>query len=315
MMKYIAKRLLHFVLVVLGITCLTFILIHLASGDAVDILYDNATGASEVVKKATRDKLGLNDPLFIQYVRWLGNMVQGDFGVSYISGNSVLQTFMNKLPNTINLTLTSILLTISISIPLGMVAARKQNTWLDYLIRFFSFLGNALPGFFVSLLLILVFSVKLNWFSVIGGEGLKSIILPTLTLAFAMSAKYTRQIRTIVLEELGKDYVVGARARGVKESTILYGSVLKCCMPAIVALFALSFGSLLGGTAIIESIFMWDGVGKLALDAIMMRDIPMIQAYVIWMSLIYAIINLIADICYRIIDPRITRSREGLCEE
>ncbi|KAB1437460.1 ABC transporter permease [Candidatus Galacturonibacter soehngenii] len=312
MMKYIAKRLLHFVLIVLGITGLTFLLIHSVSGDAVDILYDNATGASEAVKDATRNKLGLNDPQFIQYVRWLGHMVQGDFGVSYISGNRVSDTFMSKLPNTIYLTLTSIVFTVCISIPLGIIAATKQNTWADYLIRFLSFIGNALPGFFVSLLLILFFCVKLNWFLAVGGEGIKSIILPTLTLAFAMSAKYTRQIRTVVLEELGKDYVIGARARGVKETVIIYSSVLKCCMPAIVALFALSFGSLLGGTAIIESIFLWDGVGKLALDAIMMRDIPMIQAYVIWMSLIYAVVNVIADISYRVLDPRITRGKEGV---
>lgn len=311
MMKYIAKRLLRFAFVVLGITCLTFLLIHSVSGDAVDILYDNATGASEAVKEATREQLGLHDPILIQYVKWLLHMVQGDFGVSYISGNSVLYTFMTKLPNTIYLTLTSTLLTACLSIPLGIVAATKQNSWLDYLIRFLSFVGNALPSFFVSILLILFFSVKLNWFEAVGGEGLKSIILPTLTLAFAMSAKYTRQVRTVVLEELGKDYVIGARARGVKETVILYGSVLKCCMSAIIALFALSFGSLLGGTAIIESIFIWDGVGKLALDAIMMRDIPIIQAYVIWMSIIYAIVNLIADICYKIIDPRITKGKEG----
>lgn len=310
MMKYIAKRLLHFVLVVLGITCLTFLLIHSVSGDAVDILYDNASGASEEVKEAVRDQLGLNAPLFSQYLRWLVHMVQGDFGASYISGNSVLYTFMSKLPNTIYLTLTSILLTACFSIPLGVIAATKHNTWLDYLIRSLSFVGNALPGFFVSLLMILIFSVKLKWFLVVGGEGLKSIILPTLTLSFAMSAKYTRQVRTVVLEELGKEYVTGARARGVKETVILYGSVLKCCMPAMIALFALSIGSLLGGTAIIESIFMWDGVGKLALDAIIMRDIPMIQAYVIWMSIIYAIINLIADIGYRILDPRMKKSKE-----
>lgn len=311
--KYIAKRLLHFALLVLGITGLTFLLIHSASGDAVDLLYDNATGASEAVKEAARDQLGLNDPLLIQYVKWMIHIIQGDFGVSYISGNNVFFTFMSKLPNTIYLTCTSIFITVSISIPLGVIAATKQNSWLDYVIRFFCFAGNTLPGFFVSLLLILFFSVKLNWFLAVGGEGIKSIVLPTLTLTIAMSSKYTRQVRTVILEELGKDYVIGARARGVKETVILYGSVLKCCMPAIIALFALSLGSLLGGTAIIESIFMWDGVGKLALDAIMMRDIPMIQAYVIWMSIIYASINLIADISYMILDPRMKNSmREGV---
>ena len=168
-----------------------------------------------------------------------------------------------------------------------------------------------MPGFFVALLLMYVFSLKLGWFPVMGNNaGWKSVILPTLTLAIAMSAKYTRQVRATVLEELNKDYVVGARSRGVREKRILYGSVLKASMLTIVTLLALSIGSLLGGTAIVESIFMWDGVGKMAVDAILTRDYPIIQAYVIWMAIIYVVVNLVTDIIYHYLDPRIRIQNE-----
>lgn len=210
------------------------------------------------------------------------------------------------------LAVTSVLLTVLISIPFGILSAVKQNSFWDYLIRFFSFIGNSLPNFFVSLLLIYFFALKLGWFPVMGNtQGWKSIILPTLTLALAMAAKYTRQVRAAVLEELNKEYVQGARARGVREKKILYFSVLKASMLTIVTLLALSIGSLLGGTAIVESIFMWDGVGKMAVDAITMRDYPVIQAYVIWMAVIYVLVNLVTDLIYCFLDPRIRIGQEA----
>ena len=163
-----------------------------------------------------------------------------------------------------------------------------------------------MPNFFVSLLLIYFFALKLRWLPVMGSmQGWKSVILPVLTLAIPMASKYIRQVRAAVLEELNKDYVLGARARGIKEKKILYSSVLKASMMTIVTLLALSVGSLLGGTAIVESIFMWDGVGKMAVDAITMRDYPVIQAYVIWMAVIYVMVNLVTDIIYCYLDPRV----------
>ena len=171
--------------------------------------------------------------------------------------------------------------------------------------------GNSLPNFFAALLLIYFFSLKLGLFPVMGSSGgWKSIVLPTLTLAIAIASKYTRQVRAAVLEELKKDYVTGARARGVRERKILFGSVLKTSMLTIITLLALSVGSLLGGTAIVESIFMWDGVGKMAVDAIAMRDYPVIQAYVIWMAVIYVVINLATDLIYHYLDPRIRLGQE-----
>jgi peptide/nickel transport system permease protein len=307
MKKYIGHRLLQLIPIILGITFLSFGLMQTAAGDAVDALYDNAPGEmTEQVKAERRAELGLDKPFLIQYSNWLKGVVRGDMGVSYISNKQVFDTFISKLPATIYLTLTSIVLTIFISIPLGILAAVKRNKFIDYFIRMMSFVGNSLPGFFVSLLLIYIFALKIDIFPVMGNnEGWKSIVLPTFSLAIAMSSKYTRQVRTTVLEELNKDYVMGARARGVRESVIFYASILKTATLTLITLLALSIGSLLGGTAIVETIFMWDGVGKLAIDSITMRDYPMIQAYVIWMALIYVGVNLITDVLYHYLDPRI----------
>lgn len=306
MLKYVIRRFLQLIPILFGITFLSFILIHSVSGDAVDMLYENVGGElSEQAKQKYREELGLDKSIIIQYINWLKNFLKGDMGISYISKVDVFKTFMSKLPNTIYLTISSTILTVVISIPIGILAAINHNHIFDYMIRFFSFIGNSLPNFFVSLLLILFFCVKLKWFSVIGNGGVKSIILPTITLTISMSSKYIRQIRIAVLEELNKDYVTAAKARGIHNSIILYKSVLKVIMITIVTLLTLSIGSLLGGAAIVESIFMWDGVGKLAVDSITMRDYPMIQLYIVWLSIIYVTINLISDIIYHILDPRV----------
>lgn len=312
MKKYIGLRLLQLIPIIIGITFVSFGLMQTAAGDAVDAIYDNASsGVTEQVKAEKRVELGLDKPFLIQYGNWLKGVASGDMGSSYISYKPVFETFISKLPATIYLTITSMVLTIFISIPLGILAAVKRNQFIDYFIRMISFAGNSMPGFFVSLLLIYFFALKLNIFPVMGSnEGWKSIVLPTVTLTIAMSSKYIRQIRATILEELNKDYVIGARARGIKESVIFFASVLKTAMINIFTLLALSIGSLLGGTAIIETIFMWDGVGKLAVDSIKMRDYPMIEAYVIWMAVIYVVVNLITDILYNYLDPRI-RILEG----
>ncbi len=293
--------------ILLVITFLSFGMMRLAGSDAVMQKMEN-TGmvlSQEVIDRA-RQELGLDKPFLTQYCTWLWNLLHGDMGTSYISGKEVLPSFLSKLPATLLLTAVSIGLTILISIPLGILAAVKQNTLTDYLIRGCSFLGNSMPNFFVALLLMYFLAIRLNLLPVISsGVNLKSVIMPSLTLAIAMSAKYLRQVRSTVLDELSKDYVTGATARGVRFSVTLVKSVLRACLVTILTLLTLSIGSLLGGTAIVESIFLWDGVGKLAVDAINMRDYPMIQAYVMWMAIIYVCVNLITDLSYRILDPRI----------
>ena len=312
MKKYIVKRIRQLLPILLGITFLSFAMMRLAGSDAVTEMYSNTGSAvSEEVLDAAREELGLNRPFLVQYFSWLGEMLRGNMGVSYISGRDVFATFVSKLPATLLLTVLSVLLTIVISVPLGILAAVKQGRLADQVLRFLSFIGNAMPNFFVALLLMQLLSMKLGWLPVISdGTTIRSAIMPMLTLAIAMSAKYMRQVRAAVLEELNKEYVNGAMARGVSERVILWKSVMRSALLTIVTLLALSIGSLLGGTAIVESIFMWDGVGKLAVDAIQMRDYPLIQAYVVWMAIIYVVVNLITDLLYRVLDPKIRLGAE-----
>ena len=309
MIRYTLKRLLQLIPVLFAVTFLTFGMMRLAGGDAVTLLYDNAgTAVSQELIDQTKAEYGLDQPFLVQYGRWLAGMLTGDMGKSYVSGRDVYETFTSKLPSTLLLTGSSMLLTLVLSIPLGILSAVKKNKWMDTLIRTFSFMGNAIPGVCAALVLMYVFSIRLGWLPVVTSQntGL-SLILPTLTLTVSMAAKYTRQIRAVVLEEWNQDYVVGARARGVKESVIIWKNIMCTCLPTLITLVALSIGSLLGGTTIVETIFMWDGVGKLAVDAITMRDYPIIQAYVAWMAVIYVCVNLLADLLQYCLDPRVRK--------
>jgi peptide/nickel transport system permease protein len=308
MMKhYAVKRLLQLIPILFAITFLSYGMMRLAGSDVVEQKMENTSGTvSREMINAAREELGLDKPFIVQYVTWLGNLVRGDMGISYVSKKPVFSTFVSKLPATLLLAFVSILLTVIVSIPLGIWSAVNQNKAADYVIRTASFIGNSLPNFFVSLLLMYLFAIRLNWFPVISRSvSLQSVALPSFTLAIAMSAKYLRQVRATVLDELSKDYVLGAKARGVKFSTTMMKSVMKASLVTIITLLTLSIGSLLGGTAIVESIFMWDGVGKMAVDAINMRDYPIIQAYVMWMAVIYVLVNLVTDLSYRYLDPRI----------
>lgn len=313
--NYIVRRLVQLIPILVGITLLSFALMYVAGGDAVTAMLENqGVVVSQELIDAKRHELGLDRPFLLQYWDWLVGMVTGNLGVSYVSGKDVFATFASKLPATILLTLSSVIVTVLVAVPLGIVSAVKRNKLTDYLIRTLSFVGNSLPNFFVALLLIYVFSIQLGWLPVlsssIGSSGVASLsfagtVMPTATLGIAMASKYTRQIRATVLDELDKPYVEGARARGVPERTILAKDVLRSCMVMIVTLLALSVGDLLGGTVIVETIFQWDGVGKLAVDSITMRDYPMIQAYVVWMATIYVVVNLTADLLYHRLDPRV----------
>lgn len=307
MKNYAVRRLLQLIPILLAITFLSYGMMRIAGSDVIEQKMEN-TGetVSQEMIDAAREELGLDKPFVVQYFSWLGNLLRGDMGTSYVSNMPVFSTFVSKLPATLLLTVVSILLTVVISIPLGIWAAVKQNKATDYVIRTASFIGNSLPNFFVSLLLMYLFAIRLGWFPVISkGISLQSVALPAFTLAIAMSAKYLRQVRATVLDELSKDYVLGAKARGVPFSTTMMKSIMKASLVTIITLLTLSIGSLLGGTAIVESIFMWDGVGKMAVDAINMRDYPIIQAYVMWMAIIYVVVNLITDLSYRYLDPRI----------
>ena len=305
--KYILKRLLSLIPILIGISFISFALIYFTGGDAVAVRYEAIGGVlSPELINQKREELGLNRPFIIQYISWLLGVIQGDMGISYVSGKPVFGYIFSKLPNTLLLSISSLLTTLIISLPLGILSAVKKNSVFDNIIKGLSFVGNSLPNFFVALVLSYIFALQLKLLPVISqGTSIKSLILPTLTLALAMSAKYIRQIRALIVSELSKPYVTGARARGIKENIIIFFNVLRLTSLTLITLMSLSFGSLLGGSSIVESIFMWDGIGKLAIESINLRDYPVILAYVLWMAFIYVFINLMSDISYYFLDPRL----------
>lgn len=307
MFKYILKRLISLIPILIGISFISFALIYFTGGDAVAVRYEAIGGVlSPELINQKREELGLNRPFIIQYLSWLLGVIQGDMGISYVSGKPVFGYIFSKLPNTLLLSVSSLLTTLIISLPLGILSAVKKNSVFDNIIKGLSFVGNSLPNFFVALVLSYIFALQLKLLPVISqGTSIKSLILPTLTLALAMSAKYIRQIRALIVSELSKPYVTGARARGIKENIIIFFNVLRLTSLTLITLMSLSFGSLLGGSSIVESIFMWDGIGKLAIESINLRDYPVILAYVLWMAFIYVFINLMSDISYYFLDPRL----------
>ena len=304
--KKIIKRILATIPMLIIVSFISFALMNLSSGDPAEIMLSSqGSVVTPQLLESVREDMGLNQPFVTQYLNWLKNIIHGDFGTSYASGRSVIVEMNEHLPYTIKLAGSAMIITLIVSIPLGILSAVKKDKFIDKFIRLFTFVGNSIPGFLLALILLLVFSLKLKLLPILSESGAKSIILPSVTLAFAMTSKYIRQIRTAVIEELDKGYVKGARSRGIKESVILYKDVLKNIMITVITLTGLSIGSLMGGTAVVESIFVWPGVGSLALSAIANRDYPIIQAYVLWMAVMFIIINLITDLLYKIIDPRV----------
>lgn len=305
--KQIGKRMLQILIVLFGISFFTFGLTYLSPGDPAEIMLTECGNipTQELLEK-TRAELGLDKPFLIQYLNWLKGVVTGDMGTSYSMKVPVVQKLASSFWPTLEMALMSLLIMTLISVPLGIIAAVYQNKWPDYLVRALTFCGVSIPSFWLGLILLSIFGVTLKWVSVSGGTAdFKSLILPSVTLAISMSAKYTRQVRIAVIEELSQDYVMGARMRGIKESVILLCHVLPNTMLPLITLIGLSFGSLLGGTAVVEIIYNWPGMGNMAVKAISCRDYPLVQGYVLWIAILYMGINLLVDLSYSYFDPRL----------
>ena len=299
------------VIVLIGISFITFLLTYISPGDPVrHMLTASGTMPTDELVNSLRDQMGLNDPFFVQYFRWLGNCLHGDFGSSYTLNKPVVTLLLARLWPTLKLTIFSTILMLLVAVPLGMLSAVYKNTVIDYLVRGITFFGVSLPNFWVGLMLMLLFCVKLHLLPVVSSGGdFTSMILPGVTLAVAMSAKYTRQVRTAVLEELSSDYVIGARARGVKGWKILWLNVFPNSLLPLITMLGLSIGSLLGGTSVVEVIYSYPGLGNLAVTAITSCDYYLIQGYVLWVAVIYMVINLIVDLSYIYVDPRMRLKR------
>ena len=299
------------VLVLLGISFITFCLVMLAPGDPVRqmIAGNEDIAVSQLEIDALRHELGLDKPFIFQYLDWLGRVLQGNFGFSFMMRKPVADALLDALPATIILALASSVFMLVFSIPLGIYTAVKQNTWSDYLVRGLTFAGVSVPNFWMGLMLLWVFALKFNIFPIIGGEvSIENLILPMTTLGIVMTSKYTRQVRATVLEELRQDYVMGARARGFSESHILWKEVLPNAMLPLVTLLGLAFGSLLGGAAVVEIVFSWPGLGYMVVEAITYRDFQTVQAIVLWIAFMYMVINLAVDISYNRLDPRLRKA-------
>ncbi len=305
--KQMGKRVIQIMIVLVGISFLTFGLTYLSPGDPAEIMLTECGNipTPELLEK-TRAELGLDKPFLIQYGNWLKGVLTGNMGTSYSMKVPVVEKLMSCFWPTLELALMSLLIMVIVSVPLGIISAVYQNKWQDYLVRAVTFLGVSIPNFWIGLILLSIFGVTLRWVSVSGGNtDFKSLILPAVTLAIAMSAKYTRQVRIAVLEELHQDYVTGARMRGISERTILWKHVLPNVMLPLMTLLGLSLGSLLGGTAVVEIIYNWPGMGSMAVKAISCRDYPLVQGYVLWIALLYMGINLLVDMSYHYLDPRL----------
>ena len=311
MSAYILRRLLQLIPVTLLSSFLVFMLLHLAPGDPAETVAGPNATLDVIV--AVRHKMGLDRPLLVQYGMWLRNIARGDLGNSYISNMPVIDLVGYAFPATMQLTFVALVLALVISLPLGVLASLKQRSKLDLFVQGYTALGLGVPNFWLGILLILVFALMLGVLPP-GGRidpmqslaiGLKTLILPAVTLAIQISAVFTRFVRTAMLDVLHEDYVRTARAKGLQERVVVVRHALRSALVPVVTVVGLQFGRLLGGAVVVESVFAWPGVGRLMIQAVEVRDYTVVQAALLWLVLVFLLINLMTDIVYAFLDPRI----------
>lgn len=298
----IFERLLSVLSVVFGVLLLTFLLIHLVPGDPVEVMLGESATAAD--SAALREELGLTQPLIVQFGTYLRKLAHGDFGQSIHTKTPIRTLIQERYPATIKLALVSLALGLIIGIPMGIVAALHAGHWQDFVITIISVRFSAMPAFWLGPLLMLLLAVWLGLLPVSGMEHPASIVLPALTLGFGLSAILTRMTRTSLLEVLNDDYIRTARAKGLSERTVILRHALRAALLPIITIVGLQMGSLLAGTVITETIFSWDGIGRLLVESIEKRDYPVTQACVLLIALSYVLINLMTDVLYRLADPR-----------
>ena len=305
---YIGKRLLAIIPIFLFATLLTFGMIQLSPVDPAEAyLAASNIHPTEEMLEQKRHEFGLDQPLFVQYSQYIVKICQLDFGISYSSNKPVWEEVMARIPATMQLAISSMLLAICVSIPLGFLAGIKKNSVIDYFSQLLSFFGASIPAFWLGYLLIFFFSVKLNIFPVEGTGSLLHLVLPSITLALPLISIYTRLLRASVLENLQQPYVLFARTRGISETMIMVKHVLRIAISPMITGLGMNFGKLLTGAIIVEMVFSWPGFGRFFIDAIFYRDIPVIQCYVLLAASLFLICNLIVDIIQMYIDPRLVK--------
>ena len=306
MRRYIARRLLLFLPVIWGVVTLVFLIIHLTPGDPVEIMLGESASIAD--KETLRKELGLDRPIIIQYAEFIKGVVTFDLGQSLYTKRSVVSSVAERYPATAELAIASMILAIMIALPLGALAAARKDTYVDRGSMALSLLGVSMPSFWIGPLLILLFAIELKWFPVSGRGGLASLVLPAITLGTAMAAILSRLVRSTLIECLTEDYIATARAKGASGFSILFRHALSNALLPVVTVIGLQLGALLGGAIITETIFSWPGIGRLTIQAINARDYPLVQGCILAISLSYVSINLIVDLLYAAIDPRVRLS-------
>ena len=297
------KQLIGFISVIFGVLLLTFMLIHLVPGDPVEVMLGESASAAD--RDALRVELGLNQPLFSQFGSYLNKLAHGDFGQSIHNKTPIIDMLKTRYPATLKLAFLSLLIGLSIGVPLGVYAALKAGHWQDMMVTLVSVRFSAMPAFWLGPILMLIFAVWLGWLPVSGMESRTSIILPAITLGLGLSAILTRMTRTSLLEVLNDDYIRTARAKGLSEKAVIIRHALRAALLPIITIVGLQMGSLLAGTVITETVFSWDGIGRLLVESIEKRDYPVTQACVLVVALSYVLVNLVTDVLYRFADPRV----------
>lgn len=297
------NRLISLATVIFGVLLLTFMLIHLVPGDPVEVMLGDS--ASTADRGALRENLGLNQPLTLQFVNYISKLVHGDMGQSIHSKTPIIEMLKARYPATLKLAFLSLIIGLAVGIPLGIYAALKAGHWQDFLVTIVSVRFSAMPAFWLGPMLMLLFAVWLGWLPVSGMDEPTSILLPALTLGFGLSAILTRMTRTSLLEVINEDFIRTARAKGLSENTIILKHALRAGLLPIITIVGLQMGSLLAGTVITETIFSWDGIGRLLVESIEKRDYPVTQACVLVVALSYMLVNLATDLLYALVDPRV----------
>ena len=303
MHRYIIKRLFMLIPVLIGVSLVVFVLMDIVPGDPVDMIVSE--DATEEQRAEVRAELGLDKPLLERYAVYMLGLLKGDMGTSYVSNKDVFQTYMDKFPNTLVLAVASIIVAVGLSIPLGVLAATHQNTLLDSGSSVLAILGLSMPNFWLGLLLIIAFSNKLPWFPSGGFDGFRSIILPAITEGTGLMALIMRTTRSSMLEVIRQDYITTARAKGVSERKVIYNHAFRNALIPVVTAAGMNFAYVLGGPVLTETVFSWPGVGRLVVDSLNSHDIPMVTGCMVLTTLIVSIVNLLVDIFYAYIDPRI----------
>jgi ABC-type dipeptide/oligopeptide/nickel transport system permease component len=304
-MFYAFQRLILAVPVLIGVSVLTFLMLHFVPGDPVAAMFIGQGGAKAEQLEEVREQLGLNDPLPVQYANYMKGVVQGDLGRSIRTNEPVSEMISRNFPPTLQLTLASMVLAMVLGVTLGVVAAIKRGTIIDNVTMVVALAGVSMPSFWLGLLLISVFSIRLGWFSIIGGAGWGNLVLPSVALGFAAAAIIARMVRSSLLEVLGENYITTARAKGVAERRVIIRHAFRNAAIPVLTIVGLQFGGLLAGAVIVESVFSRQGLGRMLVNALQSRDFPVAQGGVLFVATVYVLVNLFVDLLYGVVDPRI----------